>query len=243
MLMQTEVEAQKQASFRIETSTFRVGNDTPLSTNKTLCDEGVFYDFLYIQDELEEIVIYDPMRHEFKLLNVQKKIRTEISEDEILQALIDLKSLLIRRNSAHLAEPDFKASFQGEDKTGVLTLTNNKMNYTVSGVVETSKQRTNAYFAFADWFTRLKATNPANFPPFIRLAVNKSLRKNDLIPKKVTVIQKGIFGTAKSELESRHTTNWLIGDNDRKQIDAAQDKIVSFEQVSIVEYHRNRVSK
>lgn len=247
MLVETQIFAQQSSnetamqSFRIETETFQSGTDKALSKNLTLADARYVYDFLEIQDELEEIVIHDQARNNFILLNMKRKVRSDVGEDQILKSLVDLKNVLVEKKVTDLANPEFKINM--DEETDTLVLIHKKLTYKVNGEIVSDDQKLKAYFEFANWFSRLKATNPTTFPPFVRLAVNKQLEKQKMIPETVSVAFKGMFGVSKSEFHTKHNTSWIISDYDRKRIKDAKDKIATFERVTISEYHGVQVAQ
>jgi len=226
--------------FRIETFVYRDQDKTPISENLTLFHDGLVYDFLLGQDRsAEEIAIYDSRGETFVLINVARRVRTEITLVELMQRLEAFKtSGVIKPEDRFLIDAEFTEDY--DPANGLLTLKSDQLTYRVRGQQVKDEAAWHALVDFMDQFARLNVTDPRRMPPFARLRVNQSIRQRRLVPTEVALeIQPaGRLWTAPVKVRAEHYTVWQLSREDLKRIDVARRFWVDFPAVSLAEFRQ-----
>ena len=73
-------EAARGADFRVENSVFVEGQSQPQSQGVTIFRDGLVYDFL---NEPAEVIVFDKANRRFILLDITRRVRSEISMDDV----------------------------------------------------------------------------------------------------------------------------------------------------------------
>ena len=100
--------------FRIESEVSFAEQEHVASRNLTLFSNGYVHDFMTTSadenpaDEPETIVIWDRLRQELVLLDIQRELKTTLSHEEILR----FNAALMARGAFHYVHPDKKLRFQ-----------------------------------------------------------------------------------------------------------------------------------
>ena len=184
--------------FRIETKIFVGDAEEPASTATTLFQGGVVYDFLA---EPEQIAVFrkpgggKPGR--FILLDPVRRVRTELSTDQLASAMNKLRNWAARQKDPFLkfaANPQFEESFDRE--TGQLLLASHEESYTIKTEPADMPEALAEYREFLDWYTRLNALLQAGPPPEPRLQVNAALARYQTVPVTVELARAGREGKA-----------------------------------------------
>jgi hypothetical protein len=225
-------------SFRVETKLYL--NDQRADSNETLTlfDDGRTYDFIFDADQHpSEITIYDVKNSRFYLLDIGREIRTEITAAELATFSGAMKQRAETESNSirEIVVPQFEEEFS--DTTGKLVLSSPRIVYEVkcqrAGVDEARQ-----YNRFADWYSRLNATQPGNPPPFARLDLNEALAKRDLIPETVERTYKPanrLFGKTQVA-RAEHLFSWRLLESDRNRMAEAQRYQGRFKQVDFATY-------
>jgi hypothetical protein len=219
--------------FRIETKVFVGKEEEPISRSTTLFRGGVVYDFL---DEPEQIAVFrnrgggQPGR--FILLDPKRRVKTELTTDQLAGAMNKLKNWAARQRDPYLkfaANPTFEESFDRE--TGQLLLASHEASYTIE-TEAADAHSTNEYREFLDWYSKLNTLIHAGPPPEPRLEVNAALARYQVLPVKVELARKG----EKEKLRAEHDFAWLLSKNDLGKIDDASAAVVAYRQVDNEQY-------
>ncbi|MCH5375827.1 MAG: hypothetical protein JJ992_17790 [Planctomycetes bacterium] len=224
--------------FRIDTDVFRGDEKEPFAQNVTIFTAGLVYDFPLIGPE--EITVFDPIRGRFVLLDTERKIKTTLSTQELLEftAAMKVQSEKLGGVFAAAAEPGFAREFDSSGQW--LTLRSKLLTYRAKGVAPTLETAAVSYQQFADWYSRLNATRPGSLPPFARIELNRELVEKGWIPEEVELTvttQHRVIGR-KLVIRSRHLPYWRLSNTDRKRIDTAGTYMAKFQAVSFKEYRR-----
>lgn len=220
--------------FRIETKIYVDGDDEPASTTTTLFVDGVFYDYL---DEPEQIAVFrkpgngKPGR--FILLDPQRKVRTELTTDQLAGAMQKLRSWAGRQKDPFLkfaARPDFDESF--DKNTGQLILASHIESYTIQTSPAGDPEGLSEYRSFLDWYAQLNALMHAGPPPEPRLQVNAALERLQRVPDKVELTRSG----EKKPLRAEHTFTWRLSKADFERIDGTNASLAAYEPVDNAEF-------
>lgn len=222
--------------FRIETKIFVDDEEEPVSTATTLFLDGVVYDFL---GEPEQIAVFrkpgggKPGR--FILLDSRRRVRTELSTDQLAGAMNKLRTWAARQNDPLLrfaANPQFDESFDRD--SGKLVLASHEESYTIETVPADEPQALAEYREFLDWYTRLNALLSAGPPPEPRLQVNAALARYQIVPVTVELTRAG----EKEPLRAEHQFTWRLSKEDLQRIDDACASLAAYRPVENAEYLR-----
>lgn len=219
--------------FRIETEVFVGEEEKPISRSTTLFQGGVVYDFL---DEPEHIAVFrkpngGPGR--FILLDVNRRVRTELSTDQLAGAMNKLKNWAARQRNPFLkfaANPQFEETFDRE--TGQLILASHEESYTIKTETATAPESMAEYREFLDWYARLNTLIHAGPPPEPRLQVNAALARYQVVPVTVELARAG----EKEKLRAEHQFVWLLNKKDLGKIEDARAAIVAYRPVENEQY-------
>lgn len=221
--------------FRIESHVFADGGKEPVTETLTLFSAGLVYDFTLT--EPKEIVIFDPQREQFVLLDVGRQVKLSMSKEQILQFTAALKAAPTMQGRDPLFfEPKFEKALDMD--AGSLTMSNARMTYRAKGSQPADSAAVGQFRQFADWYCRLNATKPGTMPPFARLALNEAIADEGFIPD---VVELTIFPTnrlfqKKIEVKSQHYVVWQLSTQDGARIEKANYYRGSFESVGFKEY-------
>jgi len=225
--------------FRIETEVFQEGIEQPVSTNLTLFDGGLIFDFLSPNaqgDIADEIAIFDTRQRQFVLLDTERKVKTTVPEHQIVRLMAALSTDGVIKDE-FLADPKFEEDFDLE--TQKLTLSSNRMTYTAVGSRPDDGSYVPAYHEFADNFARLNVTDPRRMPPFARLKFNAALKKYGLIPDEITITLKPSADSQDAiRLRTTHSTHWRLSSQDQQLIETAKEFWIRYKPLELREYRR-----
>jgi len=220
--------------FRIETKVYVGDEKEPASTTTTLFQGGVVYDFL---DVPEQVAVFrkpgggKPGR--FILLDPARRVRTELSTDQVAGAINKLKNWAARQRDPLLkfaANPQFEESF--DRSTGQLLLASHEESYTIKTEPADMPEALAEYREFLDWYTRLNALLQAGPPPEPRLQVNAALARYQSVPVTVELARAG----EKDKLRAEHEFTWMLSKQDMARIDDACASLAAYRPVDNEEF-------
>jgi hypothetical protein len=196
----------------------------------------VVYDFLA---EPEQVAVFrspgggKPGR--FILLDPERRVRTELSTDQVAGAMNKLKNWAARQRDPLLkfaANPQFEESFDRE--TGQLLLASHEESYTIKTEPADMPEALAEYREFLDWYTRLNALLQAGPPPEPRLQVNAALARYQTVPVMVELARAG----EKDKLRAEHEFTWMLSKKDMSMIDDACASLAAYRPVDNEEFLR-----
>lgn len=224
--------------FRIESQIFVGKQKKPMAESVTVFTSGLIYDFPLTGPE--EIVVFDPARGRFVLLDVARKTKTTLTTQELVQFTAAMKVHASELEGAFgfAANPNFEVHFDSEQHR--LTLDSKLLSYDVTGVEPKQPEAVKDYRIFADWYARLNSTRPGNLPPFARIELNRNLSENGLIPKDVELTVSSKIGLLSRTLtvRSHHLANWTLSGKDRDRVKLAGTYMAEFDAVPFKEYRQ-----
>lgn len=229
-------QAAKGQEMRIETEVFSGNSNQPIFENITLFSGSSVFDFS--QTGPEKVTVYDRARGKFILLDVDNETKVVLDEktvDRYVELLKSRKQLADKE--PFLFDPEFKESY--DDASNELTLSSDEMTYRIKGTPAKAEQAFQAYVEFANWYSKLSATDPRQMPPFPRLEANKAISRHQLIPREVERIYRprhNVFGKT-IRAKTKHYVIWKLSRKDRQRMDEALDHITSFREVSLAEFY------
>lgn len=187
--------------FRVFTAVHDLSQESegkqPAVRAMTLFHAGKVYDYV---DAASEVIIFEPTARQFRILNTKHGIVTTAALDEIKQ-LLKVPKEATEEQLARLSQndpnardaiallqfqlnPQFETSLDAE--TGLLTLASEPIRYEVRTVKPDQPSLVETYLEYTDWVCRLNyLLHPGPLLPEPRLALNRQLRENGLLPKTV----------------------------------------------------------
>jgi hypothetical protein len=227
--------------FRVETDVFVGSEKEPVCENLTLFSGGQVYDFLLTGSK--EITIYDPGRGQFKLLDTERKLKSSISTQQLLDKVTKMEEEIAKGNDAFLRaviKPQFEPKveeFQDNGETRVrITLTSKEIVYKVVGTRPEHAGAVHAYRQFGDFFARFNSVRLGGFPAGSRLALDQALAERGLIP--IEVERTDITPGGKLERRSRHLINYILSKQDLQKITTAGNHLAEFGHIDFEEHRR-----
>jgi hypothetical protein len=220
--------------FRIETKIYVGDEKEPVSTTTTLFQRGVVYDLL---DSPPQTAVFrkpgggKPGR--FILLDPERRVRTELSTDQLADVMNKLRNWASRQRDPFLkfaANPQFAESF--DRGTGQLLLTSQEESYVLKTEPADEPDALAQYREFLDWYARLNTLLEAGPPPEPRLAVNAALARYQVVPVSVELTRTG----EKQKLRAEHEFTWLLSKQDLARIDDACSALAGYRPVDNEEF-------
>jgi hypothetical protein len=225
--------------FRVDSQVFIGKETTPHSTNVTLFQGAHVYDFL---DQPRQITIYDLARGRVVLVNPDRTVKAEVSQD-MLAAFCDN----LRRGEAHTTDAVLRFALnprfdeQIEESDGERVFSSKHITYRIKPLAGSSAGTAGAYGRFSDASARLNAfVNRGSMPPFPRLLVNQSLARSGHLPAEVLfTVSPARLGAGRTVvLKSKHEYRWRLLDSDLRMIDEAGEILAGAAPLPLAEYLR-----
>jgi hypothetical protein len=180
--------------FKVENSVYRgdpadltkkdVQAEAPIGRSITRFVGGAVYDSM---KEPAEIAIFEKAAQRFILINVDQRIRAELSTRDIAAFTLELQKRSAKNSDPLIrfsANPTFQERY--DEATQELTLGSEWVTYRLTLMPESSQEIVDQYREFCDWSARLKAMlEPGSLPPFNRLSVNMTLAQRRAIASMV----------------------------------------------------------
>jgi hypothetical protein len=223
--------------FRISTEIYvgdKKKDEKPVSKTTTLFHSGVVYDFL---DKPEQTAVFRKpgggKAGRFILLDKERRVRTELSTDQLAGAMNKITNWAARERDPFLkfaANPQFEETF--DRSTGQLLLASHEMSYTIKTEPADAPEALSEYREFLDWYARLNTLLHAGPPPGPRLRVNAALANYRVVPVSVELARAG----EKEKLRAEHEFTWLISKQDMAKIDDACAALAAYRSVTNEEY-------
>lgn len=218
--------------FRVETDLFVGKQKEPVATYLTLFSGQTIYDF--VLNEPKQVTVFDTLRGRFILLDVERGVKTELKLQDIEAFHAEL-----RERAAERGEPIFPAntqySFVDEGEWHVIA--GEAVEYRARGVTPKHAGAAEQYRLFADWYAQLNAMRPGNPPPYVRMELNRALAERNLMPEEIQrTMTVGRFPPRQLEARTQHLMNWILSDQDHKQIRRVGDQLQEFTSVSLQEF-------
>jgi hypothetical protein len=223
--------------FRVVSKVFSGKDDTATSESTTLFADDRVYDFL---SSPNEITVFDFPRGRIVLLDLNRKLRTELTTDKLNEFTDQLRNRASRQTDALLkfaANPKFEESHTEGD----WQFSSAHMTYRVHPTTPDNANVVHQYRMFSDWSARLNSMiHPGAMPPFPRLAINAALEQAGEVPETVelTIAAQNHLVGKPTVLHSEHELTVRLLSTDRKRIDEAGRDLVNFPEVSMEEYLR-----
>lgn len=230
---------QAAEDFRVENKVYVGSDKEPRTESTTLFYQGLVYDYL---KEPAEVTVFDAPHRRFILLDTSRRLKTELSADEVAALNHNLRDWAARQTDPYLqflAAPKFEEQF--DEQTGTLALTSPWISYRVITQVPDNPAVARQYREFSDWYTLLNTRlNPGSKMPFARLSLNEALEKRGRIPKEVHLTMRSKRGLPfqKVTVRSEHHLVTTLLQSDRDRIRQTDEFMGMFRAVDFGEYQK-----
>jgi hypothetical protein len=227
-----------EESFRIENEIFVDGEKEPQIRSTTVFHRGVVYDYLA---DPAEVTVLDVEHGRFVLLDLDRRIKTELPTERVAEFCDRLRERLQNRSDPFvrfLCDPHFEQTL--DESAGELTFTSPWMTYRVLFGSE-SQSLSRRYRDFSDWYCRLNTIlNPGARPPFARMIVNAALEDRQLFPREVhlTIQPKEGLLAKRITVRSKHRLIRQLVESDRKRVSQTDQFMAMYASVDFREYQR-----
>ncbi len=225
--------------FRIENTVYVGKSDKPVVRSTTIFHQGAVYDFMA---EPAEVVVFDKQAGRFTLLDISRRVRTEMTTDQVAQFTAQLKKSAGGQTdpfAKFLAAPTFDEQFEKAPRR--LTLSSPWMTYRMELAEPGSKAIAEQYRQFSDWYARLNSLlNPQSRPPFARLLVNAALAKHEATAREVhlTLVPKKSFPPKRITIRSEHELVQQVVGADLDRVAQAREFMEIFKPISFQQYRK-----
>lgn len=225
--------------FRVENRVFVDGDKEPLVKSTTIFHEGVVYDYLA---DPPEVTVFDAQRGRFVLLDLTRRVKTELTSERVVQFAKRLKEWALEQSDPFLeflGNPRFDEAF--DEQTGELRLTSPWMSYRLATVDTKSEAISEQYRQFSDWHCRLNTVlNPGARPPFARMLVNAALGQRQRLPREVDLkieYKEGLL-PKRVTIRSEHLLVRQLVESDRRRVAQTDQFMAMYTSVDFDEYQR-----
>jgi hypothetical protein len=226
--------------FRIENRVMPDGSKQPTSRSTTIFHEGLVYDLM---QEPAEAIVYDKAQRRFLLLDLRRRVRTELPTSQVASFTQGLQQWAERQHDPFvrfLGAPKFEEQFDAA--TGELKLQSAWLSYRVQTKPAPSQAVAAQYREFSDGLARLNTLlSPGARPPLARLALNEALHRRGLMARQVVLTMSAKSGPTaqRTVISSEHDWTLTLSDADRSRVAEVQQMLAGFKQVGFDEYRQN----
>jgi hypothetical protein len=225
--------------FRVENRVFVGDEKAPRIESTTLFCNNVAYDYLA---KPEEITVFDKNHDRFLLLDVHRRVKTEVSTAQVHEFTERLRQWASSQPDAFLkflVDPRFEE--QADDATSEMTFSSPWLTYRVVATDAESEEMVRTYTEFSNWYGQLNTLlNPGTRPPFARMRVNAVLESRQLFPQEVhlTVRTKDSLLAKRVTIRSEHQVSRHLIQSDRDRLTQTDQYIAMFSPIRFEDYQK-----
>jgi len=225
--------------FRLENRVFAGAAKKPVAQTTTIFHDQAVYDYMV---EPEEVIVFEKGLGRFVLLDMGRKIRTELTTNEVLELIRRLRVLVGSQDDPYLqflAEPKFDEQFDAT--AGELTMSSRWMTYRIVLAGAETAAIARQYRGFSDWYARLNwLLEPRSRPPFARLLVNKAIAAREATAGTVhlTVTLKKGLSAKRLSSRSEHQLVCQLAASDLDRVSRTRRLMTVFKPVSFQQYRK-----
>ncbi len=222
--------------FRVNTDIYIDEKKPPIKQTLTLFQEGVYYDFEDINDDVSQgrITVIDPKRGRIVLIDRKRRVKSTLKTKDI-QEMVASARVQVDAKLAAASKTEIQTGEGGKEQAVVK---NDSLEYRSTmqrSVASDTAADTAAQFAdFADWSARLNAVFPPKLPPYLRLDLNHLIRERNMLPQEIRRLSHQ--GSRQSTVIARVQPIWAIGNDDATRIARVGLMLADFREVSAAEY-------
>jgi hypothetical protein len=227
-----------EEGFRVESKVFVGSDKEPKSESTTIFCRGLVYDYLKTP---AEIIVLDAARGRFLLLDPGRRVRTEMTTQEVVGLTENLRKWAAMQTDSYLkflSAPTFEE--QPDEKTGELVFQSPWLTYRVAAIDAENESVVEQYRDFCDWYAKLNARlNPGYKLVFARLAINEAISRRRQVPREITLtMPKKALSLQKSTIRSEHQFIPHLVESDRDRIAQTSEFLAIFRPVEFAEYEK-----
>ncbi len=228
----------KAEDFKVENSVYTGDEPEPASRTTTYFKGGAVYDCMTAP---AEVAIFEKSANRFVLVDVSRRVRTELSTKQIAAFTQRLKEVAARNVDPLLtvsAEPAFQEHFDAT--ANELTFSSRWLNYRVVLETEANQEVVAQYRDFCDWDARLNALlTPGMLPPFGRLQVNAAVAQRRAVAGQVFLtISSPKAAQPPTKIRSEHHLVRPLSADDLDRIKHLRASLDDLKSVSFDEYRK-----
>lgn len=225
--------------FKIEKAVYSDKSKSPVAQNVTLFQGDLVVDLkvdFASPPNVLETKIYDSRQRLVVLLDHQRKLRLEISENRLLQMVDGLRRDISQKQALKFfVEESFKES--QELSISQFRLESPTIKYRVKGQRPSDPTYLKMHSEFLDIAARLNASDPGGFPPFARLRLNESIKKMGWIPSDIEIeIQPNTLLTKGLRMRSTHVVIDGLSKDDQGKIANAKNQWLAYPAANLLEF-------
>lgn len=224
--------------FRVDNRVFVDQEKTPSSQSTTIFRDGDIFDFL---EQPEEFLIFLESRQEFVLLNVARRVRTDIPGARVVEFTDAMRQRAEKQDKPFLqfmANPLLEQEV--DNNTGALTFRSPWITYRVlPAAADPAVAR--RYREFSDWYARIgPILQPGALLPLARMQVNLQLQRRGVVPREVSLTVTPARGMPEHEthVRSEHRLVERLTAADEARVAQARQMMAIFTQVDLREYRQ-----
>jgi hypothetical protein len=226
-------------NFRVENAVYSGESRQPVCESVTIFHNGTVYDCM---KSPAETILFERLSGRFVLLNLDRKIRAELSIGQIASFTEEIKLFASQSRdpvSKFLAEPKFQEQY--DPATGAMTFESPLVSYRLSLVPESNPAVVEQYREFSDWLAKINSLlTTGSRPPFGRLAVNAAVAQRQYMVSEVVLKVESGKGKDRRPLvmRSEHRVVRPLSPADLDRVREARDQMGSFKFVNFFEYRK-----
>ncbi len=222
-------------AFRVDTDIYlKVNNTKPDKQTLTLFKEGVYYDFP-MDDDKQTITITDPLGGRIVVLSPFRQIKTVFKTAEINSRIESLKKdVSVNKELAKMLSASQKVSF--DEASNTLRVGDDEFAYEATLQSARDTSMANQYADFADWSARLNTLLPPNFPPFVRLELNRQVAMREALPD--TIVRTTRHNGSSLVIRSKLLVNAVLSSDDEAKIRMVGEMLQRCKEVSQAEFFK-----
>ncbi len=227
------------AGFRVDNAVYAGKDREPTVRTTTIFLNGAVYDFM---EHPQEAIVLDAERGRFTLLNMTRRVRAELSVEEVRELSRGLRQRVATHESPFarfMANPEFDERF--DLATGALTLDSPWVTYRVEMASPDDPAIAESYRQFADLYSQVNTMlSPSQSLPFARMELNAALAERGAIPVAIhlTIRPRRGFPGSRVTLRSEHALVRSVGQPDLDRVAQSREFMNIFKLVSFEEYRR-----
>lgn len=224
--------------FKFENAVYEGDQKEPISRSITYFLDDAVYDSI---KDPAEIAIFERTAQQFVLVDIGRRIRTELSTKDIAAFAQQLQQLAAKNVDPVIkfcAEPSFQEKFDAANEE--LTLSSQWLTYQVVLAPESNQQAVDQYREFCDWHARLNSLlNPGSLPPFPRLELNSALARHRALPTQVVRKETSSKNNQVMTIRTEHRLVRPLTSTDQSHVTHLRSVLREFKSVSFEQYRKD----
>ncbi len=219
-------------AFRVDTDIYmKSSSKAPDKQTLTLFKEGVYYDFP-MDDEKQTVTMTDPLGGRIVMLSPSRQLKTVFKTAELASRMEALKrDIATKKELAKMLTPPVTS--EGNQ----LRVGDEAFAYQATLQSARDASMVSQYADFADWQIQLSAILPPNFPPFVRMVLNREVAERNALPDTIERITRH-NGTT-SVIRSKLVVNAVLSSDDEAKIRLVGEMLQRCKEVSQAEFFTN----